>query len=84
LSFFSVAWETAIQDHVPHQVLARVASWDTLTSFVGMPLSAALAGPLSQAFGIDRVFVGCALVLFLSGLAPLCVSGSRRLVRPLG
>ena len=28
LSFFAVAWETAIQDQVPHRVLARVASWD--------------------------------------------------------
>jgi MFS family permease len=82
LSFFSVAWETAIQDHVPHRVLARVASWDTLTSFIGMPLGNALAGPLAHLFGTNRVFVGCAAVLFASGLAPLAVTGSRQLVRP--
>lgn len=81
LSFFSVAWETAIQDHVPHRVLARVASWDTLTSFLAMPLGSALAGPLSGAFGINRVLVACAVVLFGSSLLPLLVRGSRVLTR---
>jgi MFS family permease len=83
LSFFSVAWETAIQDHVPHRIIARVASWDTLTSFVGMPLGNALAGPLAHWFGINRVFIGCAAVLFISGASPLFVAGSRKLTRPI-
>jgi MFS family permease len=83
LSFFGVAWDTAIQDHVPHRVLARVTSWDMLTSFIGMPLGNALAGPLAHAFGIDHVLVGAALVLFGSGLAPLFVGGTRRLTRPI-
>jgi MFS family permease len=83
LSFFSVAWETAIQDNVPHRVLARVASWDMLASFLGMPLGNALAGPLAHALGIDRVLAGCALVLFVASLAPLFVPGSRRLARPI-
>jgi hypothetical protein len=46
-----------------------------------MPLGNALAGPLSHEFGINRVFIGCAAVLFASGVAPLFVAGSRRLVR---
>jgi MFS family permease len=83
LSFFSVAWETAIQDHVPHRVLARVASWDMLASFLGMPLGNALAGPLANALGINRVLAGCALVLFGASLGPLFVPGSRRLTRPM-
>jgi MFS family permease len=82
LSFFSVAWDTAIQDHVPHRVIARVASWDTLTSFVGMPVGNALAGPLAHTFGINHVFIASAVVLFVSGASPLFVAGSRRLVRP--
>ncbi|MDX6361251.1 MAG: hypothetical protein QOC85_254, partial [Streptomyces sp.] len=82
LLFFDVAWETALQDHVPHQFLARVASWDTLTSFIGMPIGNALAGPLSHLFGTDRVLVVCAATLFLSGLAPLTFAGTRRLGRP--
>jgi MFS family permease len=82
LSFFSVGWETAIQDHVPHQVLARVASWDTLTSFLGMPIGSALAGPLSQALGFTPVFLTCGAVMLASGMAPLLAPGSRHLSRP--
>jgi MFS family permease len=84
LSFFSVAWETAIQDHVPHRLLARVASWDTLTSFVGMPIGNVLAGPLAHAFGTKQVFIGCAAVLFVASVMPLCAAGTRRLTRPAG
>lgn len=81
LIFFDVCWETAIQDHVPHELLARVASWDTLTSFLGMPLGSILAGPLALALGTDRVLVGCAAVLFLASLSPLLARGTRELVR---
>ena len=67
---------------MPHALLARVASWDTLTSFLGMPLGNGLAGPLSHLFGIDRVLLGCAAVLLVSSLSPLLTVGSRRLTRP--
>ena len=48
LRFLSVAWETAIQDHVSHPLSARVASWDALMSFLGVPLGNAPVGPLQQ------------------------------------
>lgn len=82
LSFFSVAWETAIQDHVPHRALARVASWDTLTSFIAMPAGNAMAGPLSSMFGIDPVLIACAGVLLVTSGGPLLLEGSRTLTRP--
>lgn len=82
LSFFSIAWDTAIQDHVPHHLLARVVSWDILTSFIAMPLGSLLAGPLSRALGIDRVLVACAAVLLGASAAPLFVPGTRSLIRP--
>lgn len=81
LMFFSVMWETAIQDHVPHHLLARVASWDMLVSFVGMPLGSALAGPLAAYFGIKPVLLGCAPVLACCALAPLAWRSSRDLRR---
>ncbi|NUO61161.1 MAG: MFS transporter [Hamadaea sp.] len=81
LAFFSVAWDTALQDHIPHDRLARVASWDMLTSFLAMPIGNALAGPLASAFGYDPVLMVCALVLLGAGIAPLTVVGTRRLVR---
>jgi MFS family permease len=81
LFFFDVAWETAIQDHVPHRALGRVASWDYLTSFLAMPIGNALAGPLSRAYGINRVLIACAAVLFLAALSQLAVPGVRKMTR---
>ena len=79
LLFFDVAWETAIQDRVPHALLARVSSWDTLASFVAMPVGNALAGPLANWLGIKPVIAGCAIVLALAGATPLTVAGTRTL-----
>jgi MFS family permease len=81
LFYFDVAWETAIQDHVPHRVLARVASWDIVTSFAAMPIGSALAGPLASAFGIRTVLAGCAVILLAAAIVPLLVKGSRTIVR---
>ena len=81
LNFYAVAWDTAIQDHVPHRVLARVASWDVLTSFLALPLGNALAGPVSIALGVNRTLVIGAGILLAASLAPLLVAGTRRLTR---
>ncbi|WP_433829186.1 MFS transporter [Actinoplanes sp. CA-015351] len=82
LIFFDVAWETAIQDNVPHQMLGRVASWDYVTSFLAMPIGNALAGPMSERFGTDRVLTCCAAVLFLAAASQLLIPGARNLTRP--
>ena len=81
LIFFDVAWETAIQDRVPQRALGRVASWDLLTSFIAMPVGNALAGPLSEAYGIDRVLTVCAGVLFVAAASQQLIPGARRLTR---
>jgi MFS family permease len=81
LYFFDVAWETAIQDQVPHRTLGRVASWDYLTSFLAMPIGNALAGPLSGAYGTNPVLVACAAVLFLSTLSQFAIPGVRKMTR---
>lgn len=79
LMFFSVCWDTALQDDVPHGQLARVSSWDILTSFIGMPVGHALAGPLADRFGTQPVLLGCAAVFLVAGLAPLAARGTRAL-----
>jgi MFS family permease len=82
LLFYDVAWETAIQDHIPHRMLGRVASWDYVTSFLAMPVGNALAGPLSAAFGNDRVLGCCAAVMFTATAAQFLIPGARNLTRP--
>lgn len=81
LMFFSVCWETALQDNVPHHLLARVSSWDIVTSFIGLPIGQALAGPLGDRFGSHPVLVVCAFVILAAGVAPLLARGTRRLGR---
>jgi MFS family permease len=81
LIFFDVAWQTALQDRIPQSALGRVASWDTLTSFMAMPIGNVLAGPLSDRFGLNPVLTVCAGVLFVSAASQLLIPGSRTLTR---
>jgi MFS family permease len=81
LMYFSVCWDTALQDGVPHSVLARVSSWDILTSFVAIPAGNALAGPLAHTYGTGRGILVAAVVMALASLAPMLVRGSRELRR---
>ncbi|SDO56493.1 Predicted arabinose efflux permease, MFS family [Pedococcus dokdonensis] len=81
LMYFSVCWDTALQDGVPHAVLARVSSWDILTSFVAIPAGNALAGPIAHTYGTSRVILVAAVVMALASLAPMLVRGSRELRR---
>ncbi|GAB3448742.1 MFS transporter [Phycicoccus ginsengisoli] len=84
LMYFSVCWDTALQDGVPHAVLARVSSWDILASFVAIPAGNALAGPLAHAFGTGRVITTAAVVMAVASFAPLLVRSSRELRRGAG
>ena len=81
LIFFDVAWKTAIQDQVPRRALGRVASWDTLTSFIAMPIGNALAGPLSSRFGVNPVLTVCSAILLASAVSQLLIPGTRKLTR---
>ncbi|MEV0898101.1 MFS transporter [Actinoplanes sp. NPDC049802] len=81
LLFYDVAWQTSLQENVPHRLLGRVSSWDYLASFLAMPIGNVLAGPLAARFGIDRVLTMCAFVLFATSASMLLVPGARRLVR---
>jgi predicted MFS family arabinose efflux permease len=81
LLFYDVAWDTSVQENVPHRALGRVASWDYLASFLAMPVGNVLAGPLSARFGIDPVLTVCAGVLLTAAVAMLAVPGSRNLTR---
>ncbi|GGN91277.1 MFS transporter [Actinoplanes lobatus] len=81
LLFYDVAWDTSLQENVPHRALGRVSSWDYLASYLAMPVGNALAGPLEGRFGVDRVLTVCAVVLFTASVSMLLAPGCRRLVR---
>ncbi|MGC5024072.1 MFS transporter [Tsukamurella sp. DT100] len=57
-----VIWGTLLQRRVPRRLLGRVSSLDFFVSLVFMPLSFALAGPVSQAIGLTATFTLAALI----------------------
>ncbi|SDC20048.1 Predicted arabinose efflux permease, MFS family [Geodermatophilus telluris] len=59
----TVIWGTLLQRRVPPALLGRVSSLDFFVSLAFMPLSMALAGPVSQSVGLTGTFL-------LAGLVP--------------
>jgi MFS family permease len=84
LLYFDVGWQTAIQQGVPHDRLARVVSWDVLISFVALPVGNVLAGPLSEHVETSDLMVGIAVWMFVAGCWPLLVRSVRGFTRAPG
>jgi MFS family permease len=64
-------WFTTFQRQVPERAQSRVASYDTLGSFVLMPLGMALVGPLADAIGLTETLWICLVVRWTSWAAIL-------------
>ncbi|MEQ4209730.1 MFS transporter [Actinopolymorpha sp. B9G3] len=62
MELFGIGWETALQHHIPHEKLSRVASYDMLGSLVALPVGQLLAGPLAEAYGARDVIVVGAMI----------------------
>ena len=62
-----VLWGTLLQRRVPAHLLGRVSSLDFFVSISLMPVSMAVAGPVSEAIGLTATFVA-------AGLVPLVVA----------
>jgi predicted MFS family arabinose efflux permease len=57
-----VVWGTLLQQRVPPELLGRVSSLDFFVSISLMPVSMALAGPVTAAIGMTTTFVVAAVV----------------------
>ncbi|MEQ7123531.1 MFS transporter [Actinopolymorpha sp. B11F2] len=57
-----VIWGTLLQRRVPPHMLGRVSSLDFFVSLVFMPVSMALAGPVSAAVGSGTTFLAAGLI----------------------
>jgi MFS family permease len=64
-------WFTVFQQQVPEHAQSRVASYDTLGSFVLMPVGMALVGPLADAIGIVETLWLALVVMWVSWAAIL-------------
>jgi MFS family permease len=68
VGIFVTAWETALQNHIPREMLARVGAWDWLGTIGGMPIGYALTGPIVDAVGARATLVGVAGAAFMLSL----------------
>lgn len=63
ISVHLTLWFTVFQREVPERAQSRVSAYDTLGSFVLMPIGLAIAGPLSDAIGVtETLWLGVALM----------------------
>lgn len=58
---FGITWETAVQEHIPTDVLSRVYSYSMFGFFVAIPLGAVSAGAAAEMFGIQPVILTAAI-----------------------
>jgi MFS family permease len=72
-------WFTLFQREIPQEVQSRVASYDTLGSFVLMPLGMALVGPVADAAGIATTLWAAAVVMWLTWAGILALPSVRAL-----
>ena len=73
ISVHLTLWFTVFQQQIPERAQSRVASYDTLGSFVLMPLGMALVGPLSDAIGITETLWIAVVVMWASWAAILAL-----------
>jgi predicted MFS family arabinose efflux permease len=79
--FLEVVWATALQERIPTAALSRVSSYDTLGSFVFMPLGFALAGPVAGAAGLSATLYGMAACSVATALVLTAVPAVREVRR---
>jgi len=81
IEIFGVAWATALQEHVPLDILSRVSAYDALGSIVFIPLGFAIAGPVADAIGLKEALLLAAAISTVSAVATLLVRDVRDLRR---
>jgi MFS family permease len=77
-------WETAMQQEVEPNRLARVASIDTLLSLCLLPVGQAVSGPLANAIGVHSTLVLAGLLMCIPSLAVVAFVRDVRAVSSLG
>lgn len=79
LGFLNPVWETAVQQEVPAEVLARVSAYDWLVSLSAMPLGYALGPALTREFGYTWPLAGAAVLVLITLSIPVSLPDVRNL-----
>jgi MFS family permease len=78
---FEVNWTTAMQEHVPREMLSRVSAYDALGSYALSPIGTTLAGPVAAVLGNPATLGGAAVVILGATAIALAVPDVRQLSR---
>jgi hypothetical protein len=81
IELFGVLWDTALQQHIPHERLSRVSAWDQLGSFVVIPIGLTIAGPLAEALGVTEAILLFGGIFFVAQASALLSRDVRTLPR---
>ena len=81
VQIFEVSWTTSLQEHIPHDRLSRVASYDSFGSFVAMPIGTLLYGYLGAHVQTRPLLAISAGIFALVSLAALMLPSVRSLTR---
>jgi MFS family permease len=79
LGFLNPVWESAVQQHVPADKLARVTAYDLLVSMAAMPLGYAIAAPAAAALGEAGPLLVVAVLVALTTAGTALMPSVRRL-----
>jgi hypothetical protein len=79
LGFLNPVFETAVQQEVPAEVLARVSAYDWLVSLSAMPLGYVLGPVLTREFGYTWPLVGAAALVVITLSVPVSLPDVRNL-----
>jgi predicted MFS family arabinose efflux permease len=71
-------WDTAIQKHVPPNLIGRVVSVDSFGSYLVAPIAPLVAGAVIGGIGPSRLFVFGGLISFGFWMVNLALNGSAR------
>jgi hypothetical protein len=77
-------WETSIQEQIPAHAVSRVGSYDLFVATGLLPFGTAIAGPLSEAIGLQETLIGMSVLGIIAALCVLAVPSVRSLERPPG
>ena len=79
LGFLNPVWETAVQQEIPAEVLARVSAYDWLVSLGAMPLGFVLGPLLAREFGYAWPLTCAAALVVISLSIPVSLPDVRNL-----
>jgi len=81
IEVFGIGWQTALHEHIPNEVMSRVASYDALGSFVAIPIGQLLYGPLAQVWPLEDIMLVSGFAYIAIALMTLASASVRNLER---